>query len=234
MTNDGRFEAIVQSEGLNCQAVIAVNEDHLRFEGPGKILIVPYSNIDLFYINNYRMYIETDNIGQITLSKMGRDMDSMYEQLWNGYNDRTLKAFFVSGTSMFETEGEYRYSEDGGEARGRAKIKLYEDCLCILPPDAGARRIPLCFMREPVMTDFTISMALDTDEHYEVIRLGSSTRRLFELINENIRAVLDKAAATALEMDGSLSSEQVTSIARLMPEGAAASAFALGAYPRRI
>lgn len=232
MTNDGRFEAIVQSERFNGNAAIAVNEDHLLFEGPGKTMAVPYANIDKFHTQNYRMYIETDNMGLITLSGMGRDLDSMYEQLWNSYNDRTLKAFFVSGDPILETEGEYRYSDDGGSAEGRAKIKLYENCLCILPPDAGARRIPLCFMREPVMTGFAISMTLDTDERYEVIRLGSSTRRLYELICENITAILNKAAATAREMDGSLSPGQVSQIAGLMPEGAAASCYVLESISR--
>lgn len=227
MTNDGRFEAIVQSEGINCEAKIAVDEDRLLFESPEKSLLIPYANIDLFYIQSYRMYIQTDNMGQIMLSRMGRDMDSMYEQLWNSYNDRTLRAFFVSGASLLETEGEYRYSDDGGGAEGRAKIKLYESCLCILPPDAGARRIPLCFMREATMTDYDISMTLDTGEHYEVSRLGSSTRRLYELINDSIRSILSKASATAREMDGSLSHGQVSEIARLMPEGAAASCYVL-------
>ena len=77
MTNDGRFEAIVQSEGINCESKIAVDEDRLLFESPEKSLLIPYANIDLFYIQSYRMYIQTDIMGQIMLSRMVTDIVSM-------------------------------------------------------------------------------------------------------------------------------------------------------------
>lgn len=232
MTNDGRYEAHVQSGQMNSKAAITVNEDHLLLESSGSVLSVPYANIDLFYIQNYRLYIVTDNTGEIILSQMGREMDSLYEHMWNSYNDRTLKAFFVTGSPLLETEGEYSYSDTGASARGTAKIKLYENCLCILPPNAGARRIPLCFMREPVMEDFSILMTLDTDEEYRVMRLGSYTRRLFELLVECMRAILKNSAAAARELDSSLTPAQISDIARLTPEGAAASVHKLGSISR--
>jgi len=167
------------------------------------------------------MHIKTET-GQIILSQMGRDLDSLYEKLWNAYNARTLEAFFVEGAPMFESQGEYRYSDDGGESVGIAKIKLFGNCLCLLPANAEGRRIPLCFMREPVLENFTIQMTLDTGESYDVMRLGSHTQRLYELILENRRTIRKNAEAAVRALCGIVSPAQASELARLLPDGAAA------------
>lgn len=226
MTNDGKFKGILQSAKLNGEAIITVSEEALFFDGPGKTLPVPYADIDAFVVQNYRLLIHTES-GQLVFSQMGSDVNALYENLWNAYNERTLKAFFTQGTPMFETEGEYRFSDDGGQSQGVAKIKLFGNCLCLLPPGAEARRIPLCFMSEPVMENFAIRMTLDTGETYEVIRLGNHTQRLFELLKSNMAKIHDDAMGAVKSIDGSLTAGQTSDIAWLMPDGAAAALSAL-------
>lgn len=226
MTNDGRFKGLLQSAGFNGETVITVTEEALLFDGEGKTLITPYSDIDAFNVQNYRLLINTES-GQLVLSQMGSDVTSLFGKLWDAYNKRTLKAFFVEGPAMFETEGEYRYSDDGGRSQGVAKIKLFDNCLCILPSGADARRIPLCFMTEPVIANFAIKITLDTGETYEVIRLGNHTQRLFELIKSNMAKIHDNAVETVKSIDGSLGARQASDIAWLMPDGAAAAFSAL-------
>lgn len=226
MTNDGRFNGIVQSVGFNGDAVITLEEDAIVFDRAGKSLVIPYADIDGFSVQDYKLLINAETCS-VMVSQMGRDADVLCEKLWDAYNARTLKALFVQGSPQFEAQGEYRYSDDGGQSRGIAKIKLYDSCLCILPPSSDARRIPLCFMTEPAMTDFAIKMTLDTGETYEVIRLGDRTKRLFELIQNNMMTIHNNAVATVKAIDGSLNARQASDIAWLVPDGAAAPTAAL-------
>jgi hypothetical protein len=228
MTNDGRFNGDVQSVGFNGVAVITLEEDAIVFERAGESLVIPYADIDGFSVQNYRLLINAETYS-VMISQMGRDTDVLCELLWDAYNARTLKAFFIHSEPQFEAQGEYRYADDGGQSQGVAKIKLYDNCLCILPPSSDARRVPLCFMAEPVMSNYAVKMTLDTGETYEVIRLGDRTKRLFELISDNMMKLHNYAVATVKTIDGTLNSRQADTIARLVPDGAAAQTAALSA-----
>ncbi|NMA24406.1 MAG: hypothetical protein GX936_01935 [Clostridiales bacterium] len=226
MTNDGRFNGYVQSVDFNGDALITLEEDAVVMEKAGKSLVVPYAEIDGFSVQDYRLAINAETYS-VLVSQLGRDVGVLYERLWDAYNARTLRAFFVRGAPQFEAQGEYRYADDGGRSQGTAKIKLFDNCLCILPPSSDARRIPLCFMKEPIMTEYTITMTLDTGENYEVIRLGDRTKRLFELIQEKMMKIHKNAVTTVKSIDGSLNSRQASDIAWLVPDGAAAQSAAL-------
>jgi hypothetical protein len=226
MTNDGRWNGYVESVAFTGDAVIALTEDSIVFDRGGKSLVVPYADIDLFKVENFGLLINTETYS-VMISRMGRDTDVLYEQLWEAYNARTLKAFFIQSPPMFEATGEFRYSDEAGQASGAAKIKLFDNCLCILPPSSQGRRIPLCFMAAPQMTNFFIRMTLDTGEWYEVIRLGDRTKRLLDLINANLSKIHDNAVAAVKAIDGSLNTRQSSDIAWLVPDGAAAQTLAL-------
>ncbi len=226
MTNDGRFNGSVQSVTFNGDAVITLEEDSIVFDRAGKSLVMPYADIDGFSVQNYRLLINAEAYS-VVVSQLGRDTDVLYEKLWEAYNLRTLKAFFVQGEPQFEAQGEYKYADDGGRSQGIAKIKLYENCLCILPPSSDARRIPLCFLTEPVMMNFMIRMTLNTGETYEVVRLGDHTKRLFDLIQSNMMKIHNNASTTVKAIDGSLNARLSSDIAWLVPDGAAAQTAAL-------
>jgi hypothetical protein len=221
MTNDGKFQGTVYSNAYSGSAVISLSEEALILQDTGRYLAIPYSGIDAFFAENYRLIIVTGQ-ERLQISQMGRDLDSLYLKLWEFYNARTLRALFVSGQPMFEAEGEYAYSDDGGKGQGIAKISLFDNCLCLLPPCSEARRIPLCFMNEPSFENFTISMSLDTGETYRVMRLGNRTQRLYELIRENMRIIHENAIDAVKRLDGTLGQNEASRIAWLMPDGAAA------------
>jgi hypothetical protein len=221
MTNDGRWNGAVESPALTGNAVIALTEDAIVFEGAGKSLTAPFADIDAFSVQNYKLLINAETFS-VAVSQMGRDTDVLYGQLWEAYNARTLQAFFVQDAPLFEAAGEYRYLDEGGKSVGAAKIKLYDNCLCILPPSCDGRRIPLCFMTEVQMVNFSIRMTLDTGEWYEVIRLGDRTRRLYELIEAGRTRIHENAVAAVCAIDGTLNAREAGDLARLMPDGAAA------------
>jgi hypothetical protein len=220
MTNDGRFQGMLHCARCNDAAAVSLTEEAIVFQSGKALLTLPFSDLDSFSIVNYRLSILSGQ-DRYEVSQLGRDLNALYERLWDAYNARTLKALFVSGEPLFRAEGEYAYSDDGGQSRGIAKIHLYDNCLCLLPPCAEARRIPLCFLSEPSLEQFSISMLLDTGEAYQVMRLGNQTGRLFELINETLRTIRKNAAEAVSRLDGALRAEQAAALAGLMPDGAA-------------
>ena len=227
MTNDGKWNGTVESTALSGSAVISLTEDSVIFERAGRTRAVPYADIDAFYVQNYRLIINAETFS-VEISQMGRDTDILYGQLWEAYNARTLKAFFIQAAPVFESAGEYRYMDEGGKSAGMCKIKLFENCLCILPPSGQGRRIPLCFVTDVQLVNYSVRMTLDTGELYEVIRLGDHTKRLFELIQDNMARIHEKAIATVRTIDGTLNAREASDIAWLMPDGAAAWISALG------
>ena len=231
MTDDGRWNGHVESPALTGSAVITLTEDAIVFDGAGKSFSVPYAEIDGFSVQNYRLLIKAESYS-VSISQMGRETEALHEKLWDAYNARTLQAFFIQGAPMFEAAGEYRYMDEGGRAAGVCKIKLYENCLCILPPSSEGRRIPLCFMSAPETVNYMIRMTLDTGAWYEVIRLGDKTARLYELIAQNLTKLHERAVKSVRAVDGTLTASQASDIAWLMPDGAAALMSALnGAAP---
>jgi len=99
--------------------------------------------------------------------------------------------------------GDYAYTEPGIERKSIAKLELYADCLCIIPHDAGARRVPLCFAEPTVREGFSLNVALDTGEQYRIARLGADTDPFFERLETNRAktAAAWHAAHTALEQN---------------------------------
>jgi hypothetical protein len=99
------------------------------------------------------------------------------------------------------SEGDYSYTEPQVQRSSIAKLELYSDCLCIVPHDAGARRVALCFAEPPVREGFALTIPLDTGEVYGIARLGSDTDSFFtKLVDARDESVASwHAAQRALE-----------------------------------
>mgnify|MGYP007088119547 CR=1 FL=1 len=161
------------------EAVVHIDKDKLDFQTENGAFLLDYANIRSFLLNNYHFFLDTPD-GKVELSQMGHDTEGFYQQLWLAYNSRSRESLFVETAPLLEAEGEYNYTDDGGNAKGIAKLCLYPTCVCIMPPDRGARRIPLCFVDDLTLDNYTIQITLDTGERYDLIRMGRDTIPFFE------------------------------------------------------
>ncbi len=182
---------------------------------------VPYTDITSIEIVNYKLIVKTEqNI--LTIGQLGFQMTPAYEQLYERYNETVLKAFFIDETPLLEVSGEYRYSDEAGTSEGTGAIKLFERCLCILPPNDCGRRIPLCFLRSINKGNYQVKFTLDTGETYELLRLGWDTESFETKLSECMNRIRQNAINAALAVDPTLNTMQSSGIAKLMPEGVAA------------
>ncbi|MBQ3378729.1 MAG: hypothetical protein IJG50_02565 [Clostridia bacterium] len=135
-----------------------------------------YADIENISPINHRIFINTQTGEHINISMLGFSYDGFYEELCSLFGKRSLEALFVNEKIIMSSEGEYETPRE----RGRAKIALFSDSICILPPTANAVRIPLCFAEEIQLEGYMIFVTLASGTRYVVGRMGYDTKPFFE------------------------------------------------------
>ena len=210
----------VASAAISGEAAFRIEDDGVAIVALFDVCHLSYADITAFAVKEHALSILTEQ-DTFLITRLGNACDAFLAELYAAYNKKVRKALFVRGKPLLETRGEYRYDEGGVITQGNALIEVYENCVLILPPDDGARRIPLCFLHEMDQGDFTLTLTLDTGESYSLLRLGYDSTPFAECIRQRLRALRENALDAAKALDGSLASSPLSAIAKLMPEGVA-------------
>jgi hypothetical protein len=212
----------VASFSARGEARLRLDESSLIISTLFDTLAIPFAEMNVLELRGYVVRIVTDD-GDYSFSRMGTWCQPFYDALLGTYNEAVLRALFVSGDPELIAKGEYRYTESSGTASGSAPVRVYADSVVILPPDLGARRVPLCFTTSVQEGGYELSLTVDTGESYTLAKLGFDTAPFAATLERQILAIHERALETVREIDPSLAREQASRIARLMPEGTAAS-----------
>lgn len=215
------YTAQVTSYLVNGEAKLTVGEDGLAVTALFDAADIPYADMTALELADYTITIKTHG-GSFTLSRMGNWCQPFYDALFEAYNQKVLKALFVSDKLLMKTSGHYQYVEDGFVVAGVAPLQVHENCVCILPPNLAARRIPLCFLSALRKGEHDLSLELKTGEHYTFSKLGREHQPFVSSIEKQLRVLRENALAAVKEIDPALTTAQASNIAKLMPEGVAA------------
>lgn len=205
---------------INGEVRLSLEKDGLTLTAAFDAIHIPYADISGFEQKNYTVNVFMEE-GSFTVTHLGSLCDAFYNELYAAYNAKVRKALFITGKPLFVTQGEYQYEESGVTARGTAPIEVYDNCVLLLPPDCGARRIPLCFLSAVNKSDFELTLKLCTGERYSFIRLGHDTAPFADCIARCLHALRENAVMAVRELDGTLEIAQARAVAMLMPEGVA-------------
>ncbi|MGI6192164.1 MAG: hypothetical protein ACOYI3_01185 [Christensenellales bacterium] len=211
----------ITSPLINGEAELVVEENHLLLIAPFATHQLPYADVHAFEIRNYAINIVSER-GAFTIAGLGSACEPFFDEFYDAYNKKVRKALFVSGKPLLKTEGEYRYTEHRVTGQGRAPIEVYKDCVLILPPNAEARRVPLCFVTAVEKGSFELTLKLDSGESYTLAKLGYDTTPFEDALEKQLKTLRKKALDHVNAIDPSLGKAQASAIARLMPEGVAA------------
>lgn len=184
-------------------------------------LSIPYGEINSFAFENYRVTLDTAG-GTVTFTRMGQAAEWLYDKLCQAYNNAVLRALLVEGTHQFEATGRFVMDEREGRREEQGVIRLYQDCLCLLPPNQNARRIPLCFLTAMEKGDFSRTLRLSTGESYTLSHMGRELENLDRLLSANVRSLREQTLAWHKTLAPNMGSMQAAAAAKLMPLGAAA------------
>jgi len=220
------YSAIAASSLVNGEVKLSINERGLLIAALFDAVELSYVEINELRFENYTVLVVTDS-GTYTLSRMGSWAQPFYDELCGAYNEAVLRALFIKGSPLTTAKGNYHYSESTGESSGAAPFFVYKSCVAILPPDLGARRIPLCFTCGLEKDNFSLTLSLDTQESYTLARLGYDTDPIEKTIEAQLRQLQEKAILLAKDLDPTLGAVQASQIAKLTLEGKAAPMSAL-------
>ena len=217
------YTAQAASTLVNGEVKLTVDEDVLAVTALLDAAVIPFADIMALELADYAVTVKTDG-GKYTFSRMGSWCQPFYDTLYEAYNQKVLKALFVAGKPALETKGSYRYVEDGLVTCGTAPIHIFDNCVCVLPPNLDARRIPLCFVSGIEKKDYTITLRLNTGDSYAFEKLGYDSEPFVAAIEKQMRRLREKALAAVKSIDPTLTVSQASALARLVPEGVAAPA----------
>lgn len=216
------FEAFVECPLFAEEAKLTLDKDGLLIAARFDKLSIPYGEIAAFSLADYRAEILTAEAA-VTISRTDQPIRWLYDKLYASYNNAVLEALLVEGKHNFDSAAEYIAEENGKSRQGPAILRLYEDCLCILPPDRYARRIPLCFLAAMEKNGYSLALTLSTGERYTLRKLGRELDNLERLLTDGLRGLRERTLAWHKELAPGLGSMQAAAAARLMPLGTAAS-----------
>lgn len=157
---------------LGRETQLSVEREGLRIGGR----FLDYAEFQALTPLNHRILLDLRSGERIELSMLGFSYDGFWEELSSCFAARSLEALFVEGAPIMSCEGEYSLP---GEA-GRGQIQLCPDAVCILPPNAHAVRLPLCFTEEITLEGYLIHLRLFDGTVYAVGRMGYDTKPFAE------------------------------------------------------
>ncbi len=214
------FEAYAESAIFSGECTISLGEEGLMLTALFSQLPVPYGEIRSIQAGDFRLSLETA-AGIISFSRMGQQLEWLKNKLLTAYNDAVATAFLIKGEAGMEAACEYKALEGDYTHQGEAVVRLYEDCLCILPPNENARRLPLSWLCAMEQSDYSLSLSLATGEKYILSKMGRELSEFTRQLTNKLRKLREQTLEWHKELAPSLSSMQAAAAGSYMPLGRA-------------
>ncbi len=159
-----------RASGIDCS--VSLEREGLRIGGR----FIDFADVKALTPLNHRVVVDLLDGEKTEISMLGFSYDGFWEELSRLFAERTLEALFVEGEPIMSVEGDYETALE----KGRGRIDLYSDSVCILPPSCAAVRIPLCFTRQILADGYRIAFTTYGGDRYYVGRMGYDTKPFAE------------------------------------------------------
>ena len=215
------YRAQAASPFVNGEVRLTISENALSVLSPLDAIELAFCEINELALEDYVITVKAD-CGDFVFSRLGSWCEPFYLSLFEAYNKAVLRSLFVMSSPILTTKGNYRYTEPTANGSALASIQVFGNSVVALPPDLGARRVPLCFVSDIVKGDFELTLKLSTNESYSFARLGYETATFAETIEGQLRLMREHSLEAVKELDASLGAIPAMQIAKLMPRGVSA------------
>lgn len=215
------FEGHAECPLFSEKCKITLEKDGLTIAGRFHQLPILYGEIRAIKAGEYRLELDTAG-GGVAFSRMGPQLQWLTDKLTDAYNDAVAEALLVKGEPVMAARCGYSAREGGSSHQGEAAVRLYEDCLCILPPNENARRLPLCWISGLDKQDYTLEVTLASGEHYTLSKMGRDLDELDRQMTAKLRALREQTLEWHKKLAPTLGSMQSAALGSLMPLGRAA------------
>ena len=217
-----KYTAQLVSPLVNGEANLEIQPNKLIVSSVFDAIEIPFAEIISLSLDNYVVTIKADS-GDYVLSKMGNWCQPFYDTLYGEFKKAVLRALFVKVSPAVVANCNYEYDERGLRGSRTAAAHVYANSVVALPPNLMARRVPLCFVNGMEKGNFELTLKIDADETYKFGKLGYEYEPFVAAVEKSIRDLREKTFANVMDIDHSLSTVQASQMAKMMPQGAAAS-----------
>ncbi|MDR1815294.1 MAG: hypothetical protein LBR00_01235 [Clostridiales Family XIII bacterium] len=204
-----KVKAQIESAAVSGEGEVSVAEDGFTLSTLFDTAFVPWSEVGALAFEDYTLTVAAAG-DAYRISKLGADGEPLYNHMLAAYNDKVRACLFVGG------EPAVTASANG------VPVEVYGDCVVTLPPDLGARRVPLAFATGFRDEDYTVTIDVADGSSYAFSKLGYDTAPFSKAVQEGIKALREQTIAQIGEIDKAITPQQSAKVARLMPLGAAA------------
>lgn len=181
--------SLLDKEG---EVIIYAKGFRLKGKGAGdKGELINFAEIKEFYHKDSKLFFITFNKEKYVLSDMGTLYDQMLRDIYKARNEFLMDALFMRGGKLkAEFEGNFERMSKFGKPinRGRAKLRLYEGSMIVLPETQDAFVIHYDFVNFYEFSDFDYNLKIVMDDGMTLMiaQLGND----FELFEEKMNELL--------------------------------------------
>jgi hypothetical protein len=173
---------------------IIVYDKGFRLKGKGatdKGELISFSDLKEFYFKDEKIFFITFNKEKYILSDASGMFEQMLRDLYRARNEFLTDALFMKvGKIKAEFEGAFERISKFAKpiSKGKAKIKIYERSLVIVPPNQDAFSINFSFVNFYEFEDdeYNVKIVLDDGQILNISQLGDD----FELFQEKMDEIL--------------------------------------------
>lgn len=179
---------------LDKEGEIIIYEKGFRLKGKGagdKGEMINFSEIKEFFYRNEKIFFITFNKEKYVLSESGSLFSQLLVDLYRSRNEFLMEALFLKkGKLKAQYEGHFeRFSKFGKPInRGRAKLKIFEESMVVVPDSQDAFGINFNFVQMHEFDDMEYSLKIVMDDGVVVnfSQLGNE----FEFFEEKMNDIL--------------------------------------------
>lgn len=177
---------------LDKEGEIIIYAKGFRLKGKGasdKGELINFSEIKEFYYRNEKVFFISFNKEKYILSEAGNLYEQMLSDLYKSRNEFLMDALFLKGGKLkAEFDGSFERISKFGKPinKGRAKIRLYEESMVIIPPEQDAFSIYYNFVNFHEFDDmeYRLKLVMDDGVTVHVAQMGNDYEFFEEKLNE--------------------------------------------------
>ena len=159
---------------------------------------IPYFEIQGIVDENYSVALFLSSGEKITLNQIGYEYENFLSNLYKNRNELLLKYMLMEEANLAAgIESNYQYSDEyGDERQGICEARIYESAVVILPKKTEPVRIPLSYINDFSLEDYTFTLTTESKQKLNLSQMGEKT----DFFNRSLIKAFDEMKLRTLKL----------------------------------
>jgi hypothetical protein len=159
---------------------------------------IPYFEIQGIVDEDYSVSIFLFSGERITLNQIGYEYENFLSNLYKNRNELLLKYMLMEEANLAAgIESNYKYNDEYGDEReGICEARIYESAVVILPNKTEPIRIPLSYINDFSLEDYTFTLTTELKQKLNLSQMGEKT----DFFNRSLIKAFDEMKLRTLKL----------------------------------